>query len=534
MFACTIKDRPLLTTKGLFILIFLIGLIVRIIVPELKLLHHDEAIHAWFTYELLTKGTYLYDPMYHGPLLYYLTGAAFLFFSDSDLIARLLPALFGSAIIPLFYILYKEDWLSKNHMLFASLFFALSPSMVYFSRFLRHDIFQLFFTILLMVSLLLYFDKGRWQYAILAAISAACGLSLKEDMPFTILIFGSFFLFMFMAGRIALPSDWKRDVIASILIMTGIGMVFYTTFFTHPEMFLQAPFKAIEHWTGIHGACRLCGGPYWYLLIIGLYEMPIMILAIAGAWYYGVREQGFKEIKAGILGYYNNLRSRRELLRSYVGIPDKYRFIALFAIYWTILSMAFYAYVGEKVPWLIIHQLFPLILIASYQISGKKMIFAAIACVYLVLMMAHVCYTPTDINEPIVQVQNSEEMREVMKMIDTSGSVVVASESYWPLPWYYRGDRWNKVVFYGNRVDPDTFSPLDPDMIITHDTDSYESLEGYEKRQYKLSYWFSWYENENRLFEYYFLRDGKSGSINLDVFVKPRISQRVNYSVQTA
>ena len=51
-------------------------------------------------------------------------------------------------------------------------------------------------------------------------------------------------------------------------------------------------------------------------------------------------------------------------------------------------------------------------------------------------------------------------------MIDTSGSVVVASESYWPLPWYYRGDRWDKVVFYGNRVDPETFSHHDPDIVI--------------------------------------------------------------------
>ena len=520
MFTKTIKDRFSLSTNTIFLLILILGLTVRFIFPELKLLHHDEAIHAWFAYELITKGTYLYDPMYHGPLLYYLTGAAFLLFKDSDMIARLLPATFGVAIIPLFWILHREGWLTRNHAALAALFFAISPSMVYFSRFLRHDIFQLFFTVLLVVCLLMYFDKGRWQYAVGAAVSAACGLCLKEDMPFTLLIFGSFFLFMLVNGRLTLPVTWKRDISGSLLIMVGIGVLFYTSFFVHPEMFLQAPIKAIEHWTGISGQCRLCGGPYWYLLILALYELPIALLAILGTWQFGIREKGFHQIKVGIQTYCQGIREKKTFVCAYQGIPDKSRFIVLFALYWTILAMIFYAYVGEKVPWLIIHQLFPMILLASYQISGKKFILAAITCIFLFIMMAHVCYTPADINEPIVQVQNSEDMREVMHLIDNSHSVVVATESYWPLPWYYRGDRWDKISFYGHKVEPSVYEGLHPDLIITHDTESYPSLPGYVKKQFKLSYWFSWYDNKDRIPEYYLFRDGKSGSINLDVFVK--------------
>jgi uncharacterized protein (TIGR03663 family) len=530
MFACRLRGRFPLSFTTTFILIFLIGLTVRIIVPELKLLHHDEAIHAWFAYELITKGTYLYDPMYHGPLLYYLVGAAFTLFKDSDLIARILPALFGTAIIPLFWVLHRNGWLTRSHALYAALFFAVSPCMVYFSRFLRHDIFQLFFTVLLLVSLLLYFEKGRLNYAILAAVSAACGLCLKEDMPFTLLIFFSFFLFMLIAGKIKLPDTWRRDLAYGLTAMVFIGMVCYTTFFIHPEMFIQAPFKAIEHWFGISSQCRLCGGPYWYLLILGLYEVPILLLALVTLWQFGVKEQNFSGLFGSARNYLGSLRSGRQLVRPYTGIPDKSQFITLFALYWAVLSMIFYAAVGEKVPWLVIHQLFPLILLASYKISGKKTILAGIAVIYLVVMMCHVCYTPADINEPIVQVQNSEQMRDVMKLIDNSGLVVVASESYWPLPWYYRGDKWDKIQFYGSRVDPDVFINKHPDVVITHDTDSYESLPGYEKRTYKLSYWFSWYDNMDRLPQYYLLRDGKTGSINIDLFVRPEISQRVKYA----
>lgn len=111
-------------------------------------------------------------------------------------------------------------------------------------------------------------------------------------------------------------------------------------------------------------------------------------------------------------------------------------------------------------------------------------------------------------------------MRDVMALIDTAETVVVASDSYWPLPWYYRGGRWDKILFYGKKVDPMIWTGKEPDIIITHDIDSYSSLPGYEKRPYHLSYWFSWYDNQNRALQWYFLRDGKMGTVNLDVFVK--------------
>jgi hypothetical protein len=95
---------------------------------------------------------------------------------------------------------------------------------------------------------------------------------------------------------------------------------------------------------------------------------------------------------------------------------------------------------------------------------------------------------------------------------------VIASQDYWPLPWYYRGDKWQKIQFYGDRVGVDTLTKDNPGVIILHDTESYPSIKGYTKKTYKLAYWFSFYDNENRLLDYYLHRDGKMGSINIDVF----------------
>ena len=510
------------TSAGrIILLIFLGALLIRCIAPDLKLFHHDEAIHAWFAYDLITSGTYLYDPVYHGPLLYYLTGAAFLIFGASDVVARLLPAVFGATIIPLFWVLYRNGWMKKDQAVFAALFFALSPSMVYFSRFLRHDIFQLFFTVTLLVLLLLYLDKGRWLYAIGAAASAASGLCLKEDMPVTLLIFASFFIVMLLTGRIQLPRSWKRDLLSGLLVMAGIGAFCYSTFFTHPEMILLAPGKAISHWLGVQGECRICGAPWYYLLLLVVYEIPILLLAVFGIWQWGIKQSGFSAVRSGISRYLKKV-SRGHVSVRYQGIDDKPLFLFLFALFWAVLSVLFYAYVGEKVPWLLIHQLFPIIILASFGLTGRKTLLGLLACLFLLGITCHVCYSAADMNEPIVQTQNSEDLRHVMDLISASQMSVVTTDAYWPFPWYFRGEGWNKIVLLAQKPAPAMILQKDPDLVIMLGSNSYDasSLPGYQKQEFLYNYSFSLPLIEKDFPEWYFMRDGAKLSTHLDVFSK--------------
>ena len=90
----SVQLKKLFSFERTLLLIFIIAIFLRFFLLDLKLFHHDEAIHAWFSWELLTKGTWIYDPMYHGPLLYYLTAGMFSLFGDSDLVGRILPSLF--------------------------------------------------------------------------------------------------------------------------------------------------------------------------------------------------------------------------------------------------------------------------------------------------------------------------------------------------------------------------------------------------------------------------------------------------------
>jgi predicted membrane-bound mannosyltransferase len=287
-------------------------------------------------------------------------------------------------------------------------------------------------------------------------------------------------------------------------------------------------YRAIEHWTAMHTMQRLGGPVYFYIPLFLLYELPIFILALVGTIQFmtaglhplrfarrvrnWVRERSFtlpvSELAAATL---QQIQAEKERDRK---SEEFFRF----CIVWMLSTMAFYAYVGEKVPWLIIAQLLPMCFVATYRLNWQKTAFALAGCLFLIVMTWHVAFVPADINEPIVQVQNSEEMREVMALMDASDHVVIASKDYWPLPWYFRGEKWKRVQFYGSLTDVDTLTQNTPDVIILHDTESYPYLEGYQKKTYRLSYWFSWYDNEDRLPEYYIRRDGRIGSINIDVF----------------
>ena len=522
------KLKQLFTFERIFFLILLITIAVRFWHLDLKLFHHDEAIHSWFSFELLTKGTWVYDPSYHGPFLYYVTAGMFSLFGDSDLVARLLPALFGTLLIPLVYCIYRLGYINKTQTLVAAIFLALSPDMVYFSRFLRHDIFMLFFTLLLLVALLYYFERGQTRFAIIAAIATAGSLACKEEMPIILIIFATFFIYAIWKGKIILPDHWKHDLVLGLFTLVAILAILYSGFGVHPETLQSGWLEAIKHWVDMHNQQRLGGPWFFYIPLFLLYELPIFILAVIGIVQFmgnGIHPstrwmqlKNWIRCRKGRLTTAQLAETTLHQLKEKQQVYSKSDEFFRFCIYWMLLTMAFYAYVGEKVPWLIIHQLLPMCFVAVYKLNWQKTAVAIAGCIFLVVMTWHVAFIPADINEPIVQVQNSEDMHTVMQLIDASGHVVIASKDYWPLPWYYRGDRWNKISFYGNMTEIDTLTQDHPGVIILHDAESYPSIDGYNKSTYKLSYWFSVYDNQNRLIDYYLHRDGKMGSINIDVF----------------
>jgi len=525
--------RKKLSFEVLFFAIFAIAVILRFAVLDFKLFHHDEAIHAWFSYRLLHDGVWSYDPSYHGPLLYYVIAGMFWLFGESDLVARAVPSLLGCLVILLLLPLQRRGFLGRRETLVAALFLALSPDMVYFSRFLRHDIFMLFFTMLLLVAIFLYLDTGKGRYAILAALGAAGGLCSKEEFPLILVIFALYMAVALWQGKFRLPKAWKIHLAGFTVTVLGITALLYSSLGSHPEILYTGIIKAIEHWTAMHEQCRLCGPFYFYILLLLLYEAPIFLLAIYGTGQFLAAEYG-RGCRLSRIA--DRIRGRcaepgmadlvsRSLTQMGAGARNlKQEEFTRFCILWMILTMAAYGYIGEKVPWLILLQLLPMVFVAVYRLTDRKALIAVASTVFLILCTWHVAFVPVDVNEPIVQVQNSEQMREVMAQVERADKVAIASRNYWPLPWYFRGDAGKNLSYYGQKMEEDTFLKNHYDMVIAYDAESYPALPGYEKRTYRLNYWFSWYDNQHRVLEYYFLRDGKIGSMNLDIFTREKSS----------
>lgn len=547
-----------LTFERAFIIIFLFSLVFRFAFLDLKLFHHDEAIHAWFSWTLLTTGEYVYDPVYHGPFLYYITAGVFSLFGESDFVARFIPALLGALIIPLVYAVHRLGYLDKRQTIVAALFIALSPDMIYFSRFLRNDIFILFFTMLLLVALLCYFERYELKFALLAGAAAGLGMSSKENMPIVIGIFGLYILYLLFRGKIQLPKLWWRDLALGIIVATGIMAFFYSSMGAHPEVLMDGWLKAIEHWTSVHGEERLGGPFYTYILLFILYELPVMILAIIGVYRFVM----YRKVKDN--NSVDNISDSKilpdnddatvncsdcvlspaapKLIRDLPGSLKNVEFTR-FCIFWMVLSVVLYGYIGEKVPWLILHQLLPMIFVAVYRIDNYKSYVPAIAALFLIVMTVHVVFTPADIAEPVVQVQNSEDLREVFTMVDASENVAISNDVRWPFVWYYRNDWPDKISYFNGYQDhSDYVLNGDFDLIILHDAESPAAISGYDKNTYKKHYWFSVYDlvktpwsglnpgdsgyfgvvgnDLKNIGLYYFTRDAKVGSLNMDVYRK--------------
>jgi uncharacterized protein (TIGR03663 family) len=140
-------------------LVTAIAVFLRFYWLDLKPMHHDEGVNGYFLTTLFREGIYKYDPTnYHGPDLYYFALAFSKIFGLNTISVRASVAIFG--VLTVFLAFFLRKYIGKIGSIAAALFLALSPGMVYISRYFIHEIIFVFFTLGLVVSIL-YFIEGR-------------------------------------------------------------------------------------------------------------------------------------------------------------------------------------------------------------------------------------------------------------------------------------------------------------------------------------------------------------------------------------
>ncbi len=196
----TFLDKPLLSVIKLdwwltiFIIIMVFASGLRLYDLGSRAYNHDESIHASWSWDFYTGRGYRHNPIYHPPLLYEATALMFYIFGDNDYTGRLSAALFGIAQIALLY--FMQKWLGRKGVLVAAALWAISPILLYYGRFVRHDVYVDLFVVWLLI-LLINYSKSPSDgklYAIAAVYSLAFA-SMETTFMFGA-IFGTFIVIL--------------------------------------------------------------------------------------------------------------------------------------------------------------------------------------------------------------------------------------------------------------------------------------------------------------------------------------------------
>ena len=163
--------------------IVLVALAMRVVDLGARAMHHDESLHALYTFRLAEGLGYRHDPLMHGPLQFHVLAAFFKLFGDGEVMARLPAALTGTALVALPLLLRR--WLGGAGVVTAALLLAVSPSLLYFSRFARNDLFIAVFTLLMVTAVWRYRQEGGMRWLVLLAAALTLSFATKETTYLT-------------------------------------------------------------------------------------------------------------------------------------------------------------------------------------------------------------------------------------------------------------------------------------------------------------------------------------------------------------
>jgi uncharacterized protein (TIGR03663 family) len=417
------------------VILLAVGLALALRLPQLERrpMHTDEAVHAVRLGDMLERGTYDYDPHdYHGPTMYYATVPIAWLRGERTLwqltatTMRFVPLLFGIGVILL--LLVAGDTLGRTEVACAALLTAVSPFMVYFSRYYIMEMLFVFFTFALLLSVWRYWQTGKLAWAALAGVCMGLMHATKETCVITWFCL-AVALIVAQASRLCGEPTHRRDACATALaciVAIVVSVTCFSVFFTDwrgvPQSVLtylnyakrgqgsghEHPWYSYLEWFAWHRTGKLL----WT-------EAAILVLAIIGS-----------------------LRAFRE----------QHGFGKLLAIYAGVMLVV-YSVIPYKTPWSMLSLIHALILLAGIGIAG----FPKWAAWPLLLAVAgHLAFQSVRANSARFECDErnpcvySHTSRDAIRLSDRIHQIAAVSpdgkkmivkfmsKEYWPMPWYLR------------------------------------------------------------------------------------------------
>ena len=486
--------------RSAFAAILLAALLFRVAQLDRRVLHNDEANQMVRAGRLLEGDSYRYDPEeHHGPTLYYLSlplawlTAGREFARTSEWTYRLLPALCGVGVVLLLLLLW--DGIGRGAVLASAALMAVSPAMVYYSRFFIQE------------TLLLLFTAGAitcgWHYCSrrTAARAVATGVFLglmhatKETCIIAYACMGAALLlvvaFKMKSGRLTLDLKLKcRHILYMVLAALGVASVLFSSFGVNPAGIGHSFATYLGYFHKGLGENSDHVYPFtFYLRILigqrtgGLFwsEWVIMLLGAVGIGLVATSSRHVKQVDPGL---------------------------GRFLILYTLLMTLAYSLIPYKTPWCMLSFLHGWIVLAGIGTAGLLTACRGrlVRIVALALLVAGIGFLAkqtlrssfrygADARNPYAYSHTvSDHLNLVQRINDVTAlheagsqtpiAVVTNPEDAWPLPWYLRRypntGYWNDVASL-----PTTFSPA----IIVASLDREDEVAALTGDGYISEYW---------------------------------------------
>jgi uncharacterized protein (TIGR03663 family) len=174
--------------------------------------HHDESMHAFYSFQLFKEGDYEYNPMMHGPFQFHGNAIMYYFFGVSDATSRYLAATFGVLTVVLAMLL--GPFIGRTAAFLATLLIVASPSFMYFDRFCREDAYMVGATFAMIVFLFRYLHSRQPVDFWMASIGFTIAFCTKESIFLTMAVVGTYLFIRLL--------PWFDVLVAGGLTLIGL------------------------------------------------------------------------------------------------------------------------------------------------------------------------------------------------------------------------------------------------------------------------------------------------------------------------
>jgi uncharacterized protein (TIGR03663 family) len=427
-------------------------------------MHCDEAVNADKFGTLLEEGRFEYDPAeFHGPTLYYLTllpakiqGASH-YTEINEVTLRVIPAISGVVLVGAHILVGPV--LGVGGAIMAALLAAVSPAMVFYSRYYIHETLLVLFSFGALISACRYVLNPCAAWAVLLGIFFGLMQATKETAIIAFASFGLAFILSLLPekwrGR-ATALEWNlrpAHLLMAVLAAAFVSILLFTSFLSN--------FKGIGNSMRAYGIYLERGNspswhvhPWYYYLGILIYshgdrgpvwtEGIILILAVPG-FAAGWSRKTISAVNQRLL-----------------------RFLGCY----TLLMLIIYSAIPYKTPWCLLGFLHGMILLAG---AGTRVLWSTVkktkvgllAFIMVAAAIGHLGWQAwaasfrfaADPGNPYVYAHTGMDVFLIARRVEELAKAhpqgtampiqIISRENLWPLPWYLRklsGIQWWNAV----------------------------------------------------------------------------------------